>query len=86
MKTKMSSKGQIVLPAATRRRLGLVPGVELEVEVAGDRLVLTPRHPRRARFAAGRDAVSGLPTLKATGKSPASLTSKQVAELMVEFP
>lgn len=86
MTTKLSSKGQIVVPAAIRQRLGLLPGVELDVEVAGDRLVLTPRHPRPARFVAGSDAASGLPTLKPTGKSASSLTSEQVAELMVEFP
>lgn len=86
MKTKLSSKGQIVLPAATRRRLGLTEGMELDVEVAGDRLVLTPRHPRPARFVTRRDKTSGLPTLQATGKSAPALTSAQVAELLVDFP
>lgn len=36
----MSSKGQIVLPAATRRRLGLGAGSRLEVTEEGDGLRL----------------------------------------------
>lgn len=43
MHLRMSSKGQVVLPAAVRRRYGLRPGVELELVDAGDHLVIRPR-------------------------------------------
>jgi AbrB family looped-hinge helix DNA binding protein len=44
----VSSKGQIVLPAATRRRLGLGPGARLEVveETDGVRLRVVRAVPR----------------------------------------
>lgn len=40
---KVSNKGQITLPAAERRRLGIVPNSTVEV-VAGDReIIIRPR-------------------------------------------
>jgi bifunctional DNA-binding transcriptional regulator/antitoxin component of YhaV-PrlF toxin-antitoxin module len=38
----MSSKGQVVIPIAVRRKLRLVRDAEFLVEVEGDRVVLTP--------------------------------------------
>jgi AbrB family looped-hinge helix DNA binding protein len=38
----MSSKGQVVIPEAIRRRLGLEPGVEFVVIGEGDTIVLKP--------------------------------------------
>lgn len=35
MKTTVSTKGQIILPAELRRRDGIAPGEEFEVEVLG---------------------------------------------------
>ncbi len=41
MTTTLSSKGQVVLPQAARRRLGLKPGVKLDCRVDGNEIVLT---------------------------------------------
>ena len=38
--TRMSSKGQVVIPEAIRKRLGLEPGVEFVVLGEGDTVVL----------------------------------------------
>ena len=65
--TRLSSKGQIVIPEAIRRRLGLDPGSEFVVLGDGDTIVLQRVRPpamrdfdtivARARQAApGRDA------------------------------
>jgi AbrB family looped-hinge helix DNA binding protein len=46
--TRLSSKGQIVIPASIREEMGLHPGTVLRVEVRreGDRaIVLRPRSP-----------------------------------------
>lgn len=40
--TKMSSKGQVVIPGAIRARLGLEPGVQFVVIGEGDTIVLKP--------------------------------------------
>ena len=40
--TKMSSKGQVVIPDAIRTRLGLEPGVQFVVIGEGDTIVLKP--------------------------------------------
>jgi AbrB family looped-hinge helix DNA binding protein len=44
-KTRLSSKGQVIIPKAVRERQGWQPGTELEVEDRGDVVVL-----RRARL------------------------------------
>jgi AbrB family looped-hinge helix DNA binding protein len=39
-KTRLSSKGQVIIPKAVRDRHGWQPGAELEVEDRGDAVVL----------------------------------------------
>jgi AbrB family looped-hinge helix DNA binding protein len=41
-RTRLSSKGQVIIPKAVRERHGWQPGVELEVEDRGDVVVLRP--------------------------------------------
>jgi len=41
-KTRLSSKGQVIIPKAVRERHGWQPGTELEVEDRGDVVVLRP--------------------------------------------
>ena len=38
----ISTKGQIVLPVAVRRALGLKPGMRVQVKVEGRRATITP--------------------------------------------
>lgn len=38
----VSDKGQVVIPAAIRRRLGLVPGSKLDFELEGDSIRVRP--------------------------------------------
>lgn len=38
----ISTKGQIVLPIAVRKALGLKPGMRVEVKLDGKRALLTP--------------------------------------------
>ncbi len=47
-RTRLSSKGQVIIPKAVRERHGWGPGVELEVEERGDTVVLraSGRFPR----------------------------------------
>jgi AbrB family looped-hinge helix DNA binding protein len=47
-KTRLSSKGQVIIPKAVRERQGWQPGTELEVEDQGDVVVLrrAPLFPR----------------------------------------
>jgi AbrB family looped-hinge helix DNA binding protein len=44
-KTRLSSKGQVIIPKAVRDRQGWRPGVELEVEDRGDLVVLRRAKP-----------------------------------------
>lgn len=46
----LSSKGQLVLPAAYRRKMGLAAGSEIRIREDGDRLILEPARPNKAKF------------------------------------
>jgi AbrB family looped-hinge helix DNA binding protein len=85
MQTKVSTKGQVVLPGPLRRRLGIREGDPLDASIEGGRIVLTPhrRRPRQARIV--NDPVTGLPVLT-LGEDAATLSSKEVAELLTSFP
>ena len=85
MQTKISTKGQVVLPSPIRLNLGLRAGDPLDVKVEGGRIVLTPSkaHLRKVRII--DDPVTGLPVLTA-GLDAVRLTSKQVEDILAAFP
>jgi AbrB family looped-hinge helix DNA binding protein len=85
METKVSTKGQVVLPGPLRRKLGIRAGDSLSVNIEAGRIVLMPRikRPRSAKIIA--DPVTGLPVLSA-GADAALLSSKEVEELLANFP
>ena len=85
MRTKVSTKGQVVLPSPIRHRLGLQPGDSLDAELEGQRIILTPRRARRASARIVKDPVTGLPVLTA-GADAAKLTGEQVREILADFP
>jgi len=85
MQTKVSTKGQIVLPGPFRRRLGIRAGDPLDAKIEAGRIVLTPgkTRPRKARII--KDPVTGLPVLSGGPGAPV-LTSKEVEEILADFP
>jgi AbrB family looped-hinge helix DNA binding protein len=85
MKTKLSTKGQVVLPVAIRRKLGLQPGETLDASVDGESVKLTPARKRTRRARIINDPITGLPVLTLGNGAPV-LTSKQVRETLDEFP
>lgn len=44
-RTRISEKGQVVVPKATRDRLGWAPGTELDIVESTDAIILRPRRP-----------------------------------------
>ncbi len=85
MNTKVSTKGQVVLPGPLRRKLGLRAGDALDVKTEGGRIVLTPQRSRRYKTSIVVDPLTGLPALTASPGAPL-LTSKQVDEILSTFP
>jgi AbrB family looped-hinge helix DNA binding protein len=85
METKVSSKGQVVLPNQLRERLGLRPGDALDVRLEGDAIVLRPRRTRRRKPKIIIDPRTGLAVLTAGPGAP-TLTHEQVKEIMSDFP
>jgi len=85
MQTKVSSKGQVVLPHRIRRKLGLRAGDTLDARIEGVRIVLTPRRKRQRKCKIIRDPITGAAVLTAGPGAPI-LTSQQVRELLSDFP
>ena len=77
MQTKISTKGQVVLPIRVRRTLGLEPGDPLDANVESGRIILTPKARRSRRARIIKDPVTGLPALTAGPNAP-RFTHKQV--------
>jgi AbrB family looped-hinge helix DNA binding protein len=85
METKLSTKGQVVLPGPIRRKLGLQAGDSLEAKVQAGSILLTPRRTRTRKAKILVDPITGLPVLSAGSEAPL-LTSGQVREILDEFP
>jgi AbrB family looped-hinge helix DNA binding protein len=85
METKVSSKGQVVLPNRLRQRLGLRPGDALDVKLEGDAIVLRPRRGKRRKARIITDPRTGLAVLT-FGPGAPILTHEQVKQALSDFP
>ena len=84
MQTRVSTKGQVVLPGPLRRKLGIQAGDAMDVSVEAGRIVLMPhKKTRKAKIIS--DPMTGLPALSA-GKDAPRLSSKNVDEILADFP
>jgi AbrB family looped-hinge helix DNA binding protein len=85
MITKLSTKGQVVLPGPIREKMGLQPGDQLRAAIEEDRIVLTPSRKPRRKARIVKDPLTGFPMLTA-GKGAPKLTNKEVAGILAEYP
>lgn len=85
METRISTKGQVVLPQAVRKKLNFQPGDHLTISVEGERVILTPRKRRRFKARIIKDSLTGLPVLTAGPDAP-KLTNEQVADMLADSP
>ena len=85
MQTRVSTKGQVVLPAPIRNRLGIRAGDALDIAVEKDRIVLTPPSRPKHQARVVKDPVTGFVALDVGPDAPV-LTSEMVKELLVDFP
>ncbi len=86
MQTRVSTKGQVVLPGSLRRRLGIQAGDPLKVELEGERIILTALHDRRSNAKVVDDPLTGLPIIFLDMENPPILTSREVEEMLADFP
>jgi AbrB family looped-hinge helix DNA binding protein len=85
MRTRVSTKGQIALPAPLRNKLGIRAGDPLDITVERDRIVLSqPSKPKyKARIV--KDSITGFTAIDVGPDAPV-LTREMVRELLVDFP
>ncbi|MBI2814259.1 MAG: AbrB/MazE/SpoVT family DNA-binding domain-containing protein [Opitutae bacterium] len=84
MQTTLSSKGQLVLPSAARRKLHLSQGERLSVEFREGGIFLRPLAQARA-YRSARHAVSGLPVMVATARPVRKVSAAEIARLNAEL-
>ncbi len=85
MQTKVSTKGQIVLPGPLRRRLGIRAGDSLKISVEKSRIVLTQASKPKYEARMVEDPVTGFIAIDLGPDAPV-LTSEMVKELLKDFP
>jgi AbrB family looped-hinge helix DNA binding protein len=85
MQTRVSTKGQVVLPVALRKRLGIRAGDALDISVEQDRIVLTAHPKKKFQARIIDDPVTGFPVIDVGPDAPV-LTSEMVREMLVDFP
>lgn len=85
MQTKVSTKGQVVLPLPIRRRLDIRAGDQLDIAIEQDRIVLTaPKKPKyEPRLV--KDPITGFLAIDLGPDAPV-LTSEMVREMLADFP
>lgn len=85
MTTTLSSKGQVVLPVAARKRLGLKAGTRFDCRVPSGQIVFTPAESKRARSRFIKSKLTGLVVTQGGANAPV-VTSDQVRALVADFP
>lgn len=85
MQTRVSTKGQIVLPVPLRRKLGIRPGDPLDISVEKDRIVLTQASKPKYEARIVKDPVTGYIAIDLGPDAPI-LTSEMVREMLADFP
>jgi AbrB family looped-hinge helix DNA binding protein len=85
MQTRVSTKGQIVLPVPIRRQLDIRAGDPLDASIQGGCIVLTPHKKKLYKPRMITDPVTGLPVLSSGANAP-TLSSKDVVAILANFP
>jgi AbrB family looped-hinge helix DNA binding protein len=82
IKSRLSTKGQLVIPARLREALNLRPGDQIEMELKGRALILRRQSQRAASLRRGK---FGRPFLVAAQSAPI-ITTESVTALLAELP
>ena len=85
METKVLEKGQVVIPASMRRRLGIKSGDKLDADVRNGDIVLSPKREPKFTTRMITDPITGLPVLDSGPDAPI-LTNEMVKEMLADFP
>jgi AbrB family looped-hinge helix DNA binding protein len=85
MVTRLSTKGQVVVPGPIRRKLGLRAGDPFDVSIDEGRIVLVPRRKPAIKARIVKDPLTGFPVIDLGPDAPV-LTHERVKELLADFP
>jgi AbrB family looped-hinge helix DNA binding protein len=85
MQTKLSSKGQVVLPSPLRRKLGIEAGDSLSAKIEGESIVLTPKRKAKKKYTIKISKITGMPVIHMPPGTP-KITNEMVAEMLADFP
>lgn len=85
MVTRISTRGQLVLPGKVRRQLGIQAGDAIVVQLEGERIVLTLQRKGAKQAKVVTDTATGFPVLT-LGRGAPVLTNREIDEMLADFP
>ena len=85
MNTKVSSKGQVVLPSPIRRKLHIEAGDPLDARIEGDHIVLIPQRKAKRKPLIKISKTTGMPVISLGPNAP-NITSEWVRDMLADFP
>ena len=85
MRTRISSKGQVVLPSLIRHKLCIKAGDLLEAKIEGDHITLTPHRKPKRKPRITISKLTGMPSI-CLGPHAPEISSKWVRHILAEFP
>jgi AbrB family looped-hinge helix DNA binding protein len=85
VQTKVSSKGQVVLPLASRTELRIEEGDQLAVRIENGELILTPPKRRKFKTWVESSPTTGLPVIVSEPDAP-TMTGEWVRKQLEDFP
>jgi len=85
VQTKLSSKGQVVLPVAVRDKLRIQAGDTLDIRADDDCVVLIPKRRRKFKTWIEKSPITGMPVIVSERGAP-KLTSEWVRQQLEDFP
>jgi len=85
MQTKVSTKGQVVIPGPVRRGLGIRAGDPLGISVENERIVLTRASKPKYEARIVEDPITGFIAIDMGPDAPI-LASEMMRALLADFP
>ena len=85
MQIKVSSKGQVVLPLAARKKYQIQAGDTVQLVMKEDQMTLIPKKQKKRKWRMIKDSVTGRESVTFGPDAPI-ITHSEIRKLLEDFP